>query len=84
MSDTMDDYKALNDMRDEERRLRREAAPAKLDEAGLGFSEHNGGAHLIVYGKRDTADFWPGTSRWFLRIAKVKGFGIDKLIRVLG
>ena len=63
----------------EQRRAARKSAPDKLRAAGISFTEHNKGAHLIIdAGGR--IDFWPGTGRWIVFGSKKKQEGIDNLI----
>lgn len=52
-----------------------------LNERGVQFSEHNGGAHLIVQGLKGFIDYWPGPGRWVCRVSKKEGFGCENLIR---
>lgn len=66
---------------DQERRAQnRERSARLLAEAGIPFTSHNGGAHLIVEGSTCYIDFWPGTGKWIVRDSKTKGFGVRKLI----
>lgn len=83
MSDMIEVFRAMNDFSKNQRATRRDEAPSKLDAAGLSYSSNNEGAHLIVMGEMDIADFWPGTSRWKLRKGNTKGFGIDKLTKAM-
>ena len=59
--------------------LRRKAREA-LDDAGIGYSECNNGAHLIVQGAVGLIDYWPGTGRWKTRRG-VEGRGIKELLK---
>lgn len=84
----MDDMKAVFDAMDERSKQKREAnrdnAPRILADAGISFSSHNFGAHLIVTGKFESFDFWPGTGRWTARGTGIQtGFGIFNLIKRL-
>ena len=56
MSDTGDDYKALAEMRKQERAERRAAAEARLQ--GLQFTVHNGGAHIVIPVAADSYVSW--------------------------
>ncbi len=57
----------------------RENSAQLLLDAGIVFTTNNGGAHLIVEGKENFIDFWPGTGKWNSRCGK-KGFGVRNLI----
>lgn len=80
MSDTIDDYKALAEMRKQERAERRAAAEAKLQ--GLNYSVHNEGAHIVIWEGGAIFDFWPGTDRWRMRDHKGQ-FGVHKLLAAI-
>jgi hypothetical protein len=54
-----------------------------LSELSVMFSEHNGGAHLIVQGLNGFIDYWPGAGRWICRVSKKEGFGCENLIRYI-
>lgn len=45
----------------------REHGAAALERAGIAFTEHNGGAHLVVQPDGRTVDYWPGTGKWIAR-----------------
>jgi hypothetical protein len=71
-------YRALKERGQRRRASNRMVAPAELTAAGLGFTLHNGGAHLIVAREWD---FWPGTGRWCHRgPPQASGRGVFKLI----
>ncbi|WP_299083390.1 hypothetical protein [uncultured Paraglaciecola sp.] len=57
----------------------RESAPKQLEQAGIPFTVHNNGAHLIVKTATGFIDFWPGKDRWKNRTGKT-GFGVCELI----
>ncbi len=69
----MDDLEAMKLWRSQ-KKARRASNRAKsselLTEAGIPFTIHNGGAHLIVAGEWD---FWPGTGLWHHRAPAPKG-----------
>lgn len=60
-------WKAFKKMKQGQRAQRRETAPESLHTAGIFFTEHNGGAHLIVEGPECFIDYWPGTNKWRIR-----------------
>lgn len=76
-------WKAYKAMKSSERKARRDAAPDMLRKAGISFSLHNEGAHIVLYTKDGSAiDFWPGTTKWATRtIPKVSDYGIDTLLK---
>lgn len=74
-------FKAQRKGRQSAATQRRSNAPAVLAQAGVGFSSHNGGAHLIVTGTQGFIDFWPGTEKWQDRETGQKGFGLNALLK---
>ncbi|PWF25013.1 hypothetical protein DD235_02245 [Corticimicrobacter populi] len=83
MSDTIDDFRALNQYHKEQRAAGREAAPEALDAAGVRYTVHNGGAHIIVQHAGKRVDFWPGPGRWRDYKAGKRGYDIESLIDYL-
>ena len=70
--------------RKERRAHNRENTQRVLQEAGIEFSIHNEGAHLIV--KRGTdivVDLWPGTGRWVPRGNGRGGRGVFQMLKWL-
>lgn len=60
---------------------RRDAAPALLGAAGVAYTTHNNGEHIVVtVPNAGVIDFWPSTGRWIRRWNKRREFGIDRLI----
>lgn len=63
---------------------RRGDAPYFLRAAGIPFTEHNGGAHLIIESHLGYTDFWPGTGKWRTRgTFAITGFGIKALLEYI-
>ena len=84
MSETAEMYKAWNKEKQSARQQRREDAPYFLRAAGIPFTEHNNGAHLILDTHQGFIDFWPGTSKWKTRNhISVEGYGITKLLQLI-
>ncbi len=78
MGDVGQDMKALRAGSQARRGANRERAPELLTAAGISFTTHNGGAHLIVAREWNC---WPGTGRWCHRGPPViDGRGIQNLI----
>jgi len=67
----------------EKRAANRANSALMLEEHKISFSEHNHGAHLIVYGKFATFDFWPGTGKWVQRPTKNYQRGVANLIKTI-
>jgi hypothetical protein len=65
-----------------ERSTYRVAARHELIEGGIEFTEHNNGAHLVIFATTDSEplDFWPGTQLWMERKTKTKHHGIESLL----
>ena len=54
-------------------------APFTLDKAGIEYTSHNYGSHLIITTACGLIDFWPGNDHWKTRSGS-KGSGIQNLI----
>jgi hypothetical protein len=74
-----DDYKELREQSKQRRQNNRDQSPQALTAAGLSFTTHNGGAHLVVC---ERFDFWPGTGKWIDRKTRRGGRGVFPLIRM--
>lgn len=58
-----------------------EQSTQALLDAGVPFTSHNDGAHLVVTARDGSIiDFWPSTGLWMLRATKVKHRGVFRLI----
>lgn len=82
-----DVYREMDERSKQKRAEHRDRAPKLLRAAGISFTEHNLGAHLIVTHQGKTIDFWPGTGRWTIHgdkpaYARTK-FGVFNLIKYL-
>lgn len=73
-------YRAMHRESQDRRARNREYAPGALEAAGLPFTSHNDGVHLIV---DERYDFWPGTGKWVRRGSRdaPSGRGIFNLIK---
>lgn len=80
MGEAADSWSAYKAAQQYQRSQNREAAPAKLTEAGINFQSSNGGAHLIIKAKGVAIDFWPGTDKWKVRGDLKNRHGIQALI----
>lgn len=73
-----EDFREVRKDSQERRQEHRRRSPIALREAGIAFTSHNEGAHLIVAGEWD---FWPGTGKWCHRgPPKKEGRGVFNLI----
>lgn len=83
MSDIGEVYKCLKAVRQQERADNRSSAPRRLREAGIEFSSHNDGSHLVIKGRFGCFDFWPGTELWKMRGQRKakRNYGIEELIK---
>lgn len=64
VSEMWSDYKKI---KQDARTQRRNDAPLFLRAAGIPFTEHNNGAHLVLDTHLGFVDFWPGTTKWKTR-----------------
>ena len=76
-------YSDMKKESQERRASHRDHAPKALNEAGIRFDSHNAGAHLVVYGKWMTVDFWPGTGLFIARGSHRKHRGLKNLIEMI-
>ena len=70
-------WAAYHKERQAKRAGNREHATRRLREAGIPFTSHNDGAHLIVM---EQFDLWPGTGKWKERGAEKYHRGVGGLI----
>lgn len=61
-------------------RERVESYPRLLTSAGIRFTRHNNGNHLILEGLHSFIDLWPGTDRFAVRTPYHKGIGLKKAL----
>lgn len=54
-----------------------------LRNAGVNFTEHNNGAHLVVTSNQQIIDFWPGTGKWGDRKRRHYRRGVHSLLEYL-
>lgn len=84
MSDEMSDgemFRAWRKDKQAGREKNRNDSAQMLTDAGIAFEIKNGGAHLIVSGKRGIIDFWPGTGKYIARGAiACRGRGVRNVI----
>lgn len=80
MGEAADSMGAMKAVQQYQRSQNREAAPAKLNAAGIDFQSSNGGAHIIIKHGDAVIDFWPGTDKWKFRGDFKNRHGIQSLI----
>jgi hypothetical protein len=84
MTELGDDFRAFREYQKKrkEQAYLRAKPEQRLAEAGIGFTTHNNGLHLIVDHNEKVVDFWPTTGRWIARGGK-EGWGVKGLIEFL-
>jgi len=82
MADVFNDMRAASK---EKRASNREQGPLRLKEAGIAFSVHNDGAHIVISRNRPfvDVDYWPGTGAWRARGWTYSKRGVANLIAFL-
>jgi hypothetical protein len=84
MNKTVEMWKAWAKEKQEAKGQRRKDAPELLTKAGIPFTTHNQGAHLILDTHLGFVDFWPGTAKWKTRtFPEQKGHGITRLLHLI-
>jgi len=86
MCEEMTDGEMWEDHRLEQKTKRahnRDQSTQILMREGIRFESKNIGAHLIVEGKQELIDFWPGTGKWNARKTKYKSRGVFRLLKYL-
>lgn len=58
----------------------RRSSREMLDQAGIEYTVHDNGAHLVIEGN---IDFWPETGKWVMRDSSLIGSGVFPLINIL-
>lgn len=61
-----------------------ESSTKILEEAGVDYTSHNMGIHLVVRFGTTIVDFWPSTGKWMPRKSGRTGRGVFNLLRYLG
>jgi hypothetical protein len=84
MTELEDDFRAFWEYKKKrkEQAYLRAKPEQRLAEAGIGFTTHNDGLHLVVDHNEKIVDFWPTTGRWIARKGR-KGWGVKGLIEYL-
>ena len=72
------DHKAIQSKKRASNRLN---LARSLVSAGVCYTSHNDGAHLVVEHNCLIVDFWPGTGRWKNRKSGEYGFSIKSIFK---
>lgn len=64
----------------EKKRSNMKQSTLRLQDAGIPFTVHNSGIHLVLQKGADTIDFWPSTGLWWIRGHRNKCRGVKTLI----
>lgn len=86
MSEMGEDFAAWRVVKQAKKASNRANSPEILRAAGIAFTTHNDGAHLIVSAPLGhLVDFWPGTGKWQTRGYRfaLTGRGVHNLIQHL-
>lgn len=83
MSDAIDTLADLRHYRQEKRAGNQAFSSNLLREAGIAFTSHNGGVHLVITTAVATFDFWPSTGRVINRTTGTQHRGVRNLLRIL-
>ncbi len=84
MSEMGEDFNAWKAAKREKKANNLSASTDILAKAGVNFTSHNNGVHLIVQHKDRLIDFWPSTGKWGVRSANLWGRGVFSLLKLLG
>ncbi|KKN56856.1 hypothetical protein LCGC14_0567810 [marine sediment metagenome] len=80
MSDLGETFDGLREHSQKKRAANRASSRGLLEHAGVAFTVHNDGAHLVVAGRWD---FWPGTGKWIDRQGGKYRRGVFPLIKAI-
>ena len=80
MGDMAEGWAEWRQAKQEKKRSNLAASTKMLTDAGIAFTVHNNGIHLVLQKGADTIDFWPSTGLWLKRGNKTKSRGIKTLI----
>ena len=83
MGDMGDTFNAWNVEKKAKRKSNTENSTARLVDARVPFTAHNGGAHLVIVCGGRTIDFWPSTGLWMVRGLLRKSRGVQDLLEYL-
>lgn len=76
-------WRDYRDMKQKKKRSNLAHSTAQLSNAGLPFTSHNMGVHLVLMKGDQPIDFWPSTGLWWVRGSSNKRRGIEKLIKYM-
>lgn len=81
--DTMEGFRMLKEMKREEKRERYVRNLSKLGELGIKTEKLNDYEFKFQVGEK-VIKFWPSTGYWTVLGTQLRGWGLDKLLRLVG
>lgn len=83
MGDMAEVFAGWREMKQKKKRSNLAQSTAQLVSAGIPFTSHNGGVHLVLMKGEQPIDYWPSTGLWWIRGTSNKRRGIQKLIQYM-
>lgn len=83
MGDMAEGFKDMQEASKVRRGNNRTSSIELLKKYKLNYTEHNGGAHIIITHNEQTIDFWAGTGKFKVR-GGITSRGIFRLLSYLG
>ena len=80
MGDMAEIFNEWRQAKKEKKRSNMKQSTMRLQAAGIEFTVHNSGIHLVLQKGADTIDFWPSTGLWWIRGHRNKCRGVKTLI----
>lgn len=80
MGDMGEGWAEWRQAKQEKKRSNLAASTKMLQDAGIAFTMHNSGIHLVLQKGEETIDFWPSTGLWWIRGHRNKCRGIKTLM----
>jgi len=81
MSEVIEGFKLQKQLRQEERRAKKQANTQRLLDEGISFSSKNDGYHLIIIIGQELISFYPSTGKWLAHSTRSKEVcGVEKLL----
>lgn len=80
MSDMAEGWAEFRAYKQKKKRSNLAHSTGQLVAAGLTFTVHNGGIHLVLTKDDQTIDYWPSTGLWWIRGTSNKRRGVQRLL----
>jgi hypothetical protein len=80
MSEMGEVWAEFRAFKQEKRRSNLANSTKLLEAAGVAFTSHNEGIHLVIQKDAETIDYWPSTGLWWIRGTRNKRRGVQRLI----